>query len=218
MVRLLAARLAPFAVTLLGFGLGVKSAEAQIIYPFETIQEYETTLVPIERNISKVTNIGMSVDAPYGLTNFVNTNYSELNPNTGVLKFSPDPATFGLENLPFGSITYFGSTSDKLFGNISGTGLLDFQNLVGNVSGTITVTGGEGKFSGATGTLTFVENNTFSPNPTAPINGRNFVSGSIVAPTKVPESGTTTAIVGFGLIGASILLRRHKLKFALITS
>jgi len=200
MVRLFVARLAPFAVTLLSFGLNPPSALSQIVYPFETIQEYQTTLVPIERNISKATNIGISVDAPY----------SELNPNTGVVNVSPDPATFGLKNLPFGLVTFFGSTSDKLFGSISATGLLDFQNLVGNVSGTITITGGEGKFSGATGLLTFVENNTFTPDPTAPINSRAFVKGSIVAPTKVSESETTTALVGFGLIGAITLLRRHK--------
>jgi hypothetical protein len=218
MVRLFAARLAPFAVTLLVFGLNPKSAQAQINYPFETIQEYETTIVPIAANISKVTNIGINIDAPYGLTNFVNTNYSELNPNTGVIKFSPDPAAFGLQNLPFGSIGYFGSTSNKLFGTVSGTGLLDFQNLIGNVADTITITGGEGKFSGATGTLTFVENNAISPNPTAPMKGRNFVSGNIITSVKVPESDTTAAVVGFGLIGSTTLLRRHKSKFALIKS
>jgi hypothetical protein len=91
MVRLFPTRLAPFAVILLSFGLNPPSAQAQIIYPFETIQEYQTTLVPIERNISKITNIGISVDAPYGLTDFINTNYSELNPNTGVINISPDP-------------------------------------------------------------------------------------------------------------------------------
>lgn len=212
MVRLFATTLASFAVTILGFGLNLKSAQAQIIYPFQTIQEYETTIVPITPTISKVTNTGINIDAPYGLTNFVNTNYSELNPSTGVIKFSPDPATFNLQNLPIGSITYFGSTSNKLFGTVSGTGLIDFQNLVGNVSDTITITGGEGQFNGASGTLSFVENNTISPDPTAPTKGKNLVSGNIIVPTKVPESDTTTAIVSFGLIGATTLLRRHKFK------
>jgi hypothetical protein len=106
-----------------------------------------------------------------------------------------------------------------LFGSVSATGLLDFQNLVGNVSGTITIIGGEGKFSDATGSLTFVENNTFTPDPTAPINSRAFVKGNIVAPAKVPESDTTVAIVGFGLIGATTLLRHHKFKgFTLVKS
>ncbi|MBW4599705.1 MAG: hypothetical protein KME29_08825 [Calothrix sp. FI2-JRJ7] len=213
MVRLFAAYLTPFALTLLGFGLNLKSAQAQIIYPFETIQEYETTIVPITANISRVTNTGINIDAPYGLTNFINTNYSELNPSTGVIKFSPDPATFNLENLPFGSITYFGSTNNKLFGTVSGTGLIDFQNLVGNVSDTITITGGEGKFNGATGTLTFVENNTISPNPTTMMKGRNLVSGNIIVPIKVPESDTNAALIGFGLIGATTLVRRNKFTF-----
>ena len=211
MVRSLAVKLAPFAVTLVGFGLGTPSTIAQIQYPFETIQKYETTLVPLRANVSKVTNTGISVNAPYGLTQLINTNYGELNPGTGVITFSPDPATFGLQDLP-GEVTLFGAGSDKLFGAVSGTGLLDFQNLVGNISGTITITGGEGKFSGATGTLTFVENNILNLDPTAPISSQAFVSGSFQTPQVVPEPENTTTLVVMGVIGVGFGLRRRKIR------
>ena len=115
MVRLFVARLAPFAVTLLSFGLNPPSALSQIVYPFETIQEYQATLVPIELNISKATNIGINVDAPYGLTDFVSTNYNELNPNTGVINVSPDPAEL-LQNCQY--LLPFQSRPDILRANV----------------------------------------------------------------------------------------------------
>ena len=71
----LATYLAPIAVTLLGFGLQTKSAAAQTIYPFNATYSSESTLVPVTENVSKVTIISSSTDAPYGLTKFVNTNY-----------------------------------------------------------------------------------------------------------------------------------------------
>jgi hypothetical protein len=207
--------LAPVVVTLLCFALGDAKAFAQDLYSFETIQEYETTLVPIQGNISKVTNIGISVDAPYGLSQFENFNYSELDSNTGVIKISPDPKTFGLEGFPNGKNTFFGNGPDKLFATTSGSGLLDFQNLVGNVSGTITITGGEGRFQGATGILTFVENNTFTEDPTAPIKSRAKVSGSFrVIPIAVPEPSSITALVGAGITGACFWLRRRNYRTA----
>ncbi|GAB1542241.1 hypothetical protein NUACC21_49150 [Scytonema sp. NUACC21] len=206
--RISALWLAPVVVTLSGFMLDAK-AFALPEFPFETVQEYKTTLVPIEGNISKVTNIGISVDAPYGLTQLINTNYGELDPNTGAIRFSPDAATFGLKGLPIGEAVFFGNGLDRLFGTISGSGVLDFQASVGNISGNITITGGEGRFSDATGILTFVENNTFNSDPTAPINSRATVIGSFqVIPRLVPEQGATTAIVG-ALAGACLWLRRR---------
>ncbi|MBW4631247.1 MAG: hypothetical protein KME30_04900 [Iphinoe sp. HA4291-MV1] len=47
----------------------------------------------------------------------------------------------------------------------------DFENLVGSGFYTINITGGEGRFIGAKGILTFSETNVLSPDPTAPING-----------------------------------------------
>ncbi|MBD0390691.1 MAG: hypothetical protein ICV54_30395 [Nostoc sp. C3-bin3] len=108
--------LAPIAAALLSFGLGNAKARAQTQYPFEAIYDSETTLEPITANILKITNIGESADAPYGLTRVVNISYGDLNSNTGVITIEPDPATFGLDDLPLGNITIFGQGADKLFG------------------------------------------------------------------------------------------------------
>ena len=212
MLSLHAIWLTSVAVTLLGFGLGDAKAMAQAQYPFETVQEYETSFIPITGNISQVTNIGVSVDEPYGLTNLENTNYSEFDPDTGVITFNSDPTTFGLEGLPVGSVTFFGQGEDNLFGTISGTATLDFQNLVGTGSGTIAITGGSGRFSGANGILTFFENSTVSSDPTAPLRAQAIVSGSFdVLPVEtVPEPKAPTALVSMGLIGIGMLLRKHR--------
>lgn len=212
MLRLHSIWLTPVTVTLLGFGLGDAKAMAQAQYPFETVQKYETSFIPITGNISQVTNIGVSVDEPYGLTNLLNTNYGEFDPDTGVITFNSDPTKFGLEGLPVGSVTFFGRGEDNLFGTISGTATLDFQNLVGTASGTIAITGGSGKFSGATGTLTFLENSTLSPDPTAPLKAQAVVSGSfdVLAVEPVPEPTSSTALASMGLIGMGMLLRKHR--------
>jgi len=214
MIRFHAVWFAPVVATLLSFALGTKSALAQTQYLFETIQNYETTFVPITANISKVTNIGESIDAPYGLTNLINTNYSLIDSNSGAVTFNSDPATFGLEGLPFGSVSFFGQGNEKLFGTISGTAALDFQNLVGTASGTITITGGSGRFSGATGKLSFLENDILSPDPTASIKSRAVVSGSFQTFQSVPEPRNTTTLVVMGVIGFGLLLRRRSLGVA----
>jgi hypothetical protein len=211
MVRFQAVWLAPVAAALLSFGLGNAKASAQTQYPFETIYNSETSLEPIATNIFRITSIGDSVDAPYGLTRLVNVSYGNLNSNTGAIAIDPDPATFGLENFPLGNITIFGQGEDKLFGNTKGTATLDFQNLVGTVSNTINISGGSGKFSGAIGTLILTENLTLNPDPTAPVRGRPLVKGSFQTFQTIPEPRNVAAIFSIGVIGMGFLLRRRKL-------
>ncbi len=172
----------------------------------------ETTLTPIAPNISRATDIAQTADAPYGITNFENTNYSQFDPITNTITFGPDAAQFGLEGLPIGTVTFYGSGSDRLFGTSSGTASLDFANLVGNSSGTINITGGEGRFNGAVGSLVFNENVTVNPDPTAPLNGQALVSGSFQTSAAVPEPRNDAALVGLGVLGTGFLLRRLKLR------
>lgn len=209
MIRFQAVCLAPVVAALLSFGLGNAKASAQTQYPFETIYNSETTLEPIAANIFRITSIGDSVDAPYGLTKLVNVSYGNLN-NTGAIAIDPDPATFGLENFPLGSITIFGQGEDKLFGSTKGTATLDFQNLVGTVSDTINISGGSGRFSGAIGTLILSENLTLNPDPTAPVRGRPLVKGSFQTFQTIPEPKNVAAISSIGVIGMGFLLRRRK--------
>lgn len=171
-------------------------------------------LRPITPETTEVTVIGENADAPYGLTNLISSNYGRLDPTTGVLTFSSDPTAFGLEGLPVLSDRLFGSSDDSLFGFSSGTAVIDFQNQTGLGSGTINITSGSGRFSGATGTLLFTEEDTLSPDPTVPARGQAFVRGSF---QTVPESKTNTAIVGLGMIAVSFLLRQHSRKSAFVS-
>lgn len=102
-------------------------------------------------------------------------------------------------------------TNNKVFGTASATAVLDFENLTGGGSGTVTITGGEGLFTGATGILDFSEQDIINPDPNAiSLRGKALVSGSIEA---VPEPGTGTGtLVGMGVIGAGFLLRRRHRK------
>lgn len=213
MIRFYAVWFAPVAATLLTCGLSATTM-AQTIYPFEAIYNSENTLVPIAENISKVTITAETGNAPYGLTKFVNTNYGLINRDAGTIIFEPDAAKFGKTGLPLGGVTFFGQGNDNLFGTISGTAALDFQNLVGTASGTVTITGGSGRFSGATGKLSFLENDILSLDPTAPIKSRAVVSGSFKTFQSVPEPRNTTTLVVMGVIGFGLLLRRRSLEVA----
>ncbi len=208
MVRTQAVWVGTLAAAMLGFSSN--AATAQTIFPFEATYNSENTLTPITENISRVNITAESEDAPYGLTRFENTNYGQFDPEAGTITFSPNPETFGLEDLPTGGVTFFGSGNDRLFGNITGTAELDFQNLVGEATGAFNITDGAGRFTGATGTFAFLETDTLNPDPTAPFPSQAVVSGSFQVPRQVPESSNTTSLVGLGVIGAGFLLRRLK--------
>jgi hypothetical protein len=196
------------ALTLVGFGSSVTKASAQTTYPFQAT--YNSEITTKETNIPLVldtTVIGESPDAPYGLTNLIIKNYSQVDPNTGVATYNSDPATFGLQNVPFGTLTLSGQGNDKLFGTNKGTASLE------SGSGTISITGGEGRFRGATGTLDLFQTITSNPDPTgltAPIISPATISGSFVVSQAVPEPKTDAMLVGIGVIGAGLVLRRHR--------
>ena len=216
MVPLQAIWFGTFAATILSFISSNTAATAQIIYPFDATYNSENTLTPIIDNISKVTITAESTDAPYGLTKFVNTNYGKIDPSTGTITFSPDAAEFGLENLPSGGVTFFGNGSDRLFGNITGTAALDFQNLVGTATGVFNITDGSGRFTGATGTFAFLENDTLNPDPTAPFKSQAFLRGSFLTPRQVPESSNSKSLLGFSVVAVSLLIRRRAIERSIV--
>ncbi|MBR8833927.1 MAG: hypothetical protein DSM106950_07785 [Stigonema ocellatum SAG 48.90 = DSM 106950] len=202
------------AALLLSFGTSAQSAMAQTTYPFEATYNSENTLVPITENVSRITINAQSTDAPYGLTNFANTNYGLIDLATGTITFRPDATEFGLQNLPSGNLTFFGEGSDQLFGTITGTAKLDFQNLVGTATGSFNITGGSGKFSGATGTFSFVENDILNLDQTALFKSQAVLSGSFQTPQVVPKPRNITALVSMGVIGVGFGLRRRSFRVA----
>lgn len=194
----------PVALTLASFGTDGAKAIAQTNYPFEATYNAEITNKPTSLpNVFQTTVTGESPDAPYGLTNLTINNYSTVDFNTGQATYDSDPAKFGLEGVPFGTLT-LSDSDDKLFGTNSGTASLEAG------SGTINITGGEGRFVGASGSLNLSQIITSNPDPTgvnAPIISPATISGSIQA---VPEPRANATLIGIGAIATGFLLRRHR--------
>ena len=87
--------LVPVALTLAVFAPSATKAIAQTTYGFEAVYDLEVTLREIAPNISEVTVVGESADAPYNLTQLMSMNYAQVDPNTGVSTSGPDAAAFG---------------------------------------------------------------------------------------------------------------------------
>ncbi|ACC81692.1 hypothetical protein [Nostoc punctiforme] len=203
--------LVPLVFSLVSVGASTAKAIAQTIYPFDVVYDTEVTLTPIpSTDVSTAFVSGFNSDAPYGLNNFLSiNNYSRTDPNTGNLLFFQDAAKFGLQGLPIGRDEFFGSGEDKLFGSSSATASFDFINrqLVG--FGTITITGGTGRFIGATGIFNFSEIESLDQDPTALLKGQAFLNGSFQTPQKTPEPRTNATLLGICVIGIGLMLRRR---------
>lgn len=198
-------------LTSVSFGFDAVKAIAQTTYPFSGSYNTKIDVVPIGEGLSQSIELATSEEAPYGLTQYQGLIYAQTDPATGGLIFNTDPLVFGLPNLPFGYIIFSGeSTDNKLYGSATATAIFDLENLTGQGSGTLTITGGEGLFADATGTLDFFEVDQLNPDPSIlSINGKAQITGSI---TAVPEPGTElgTLVTTGGLIGVTVLLRRRR--------
>lgn len=202
-------------LALLSVGLSSARTNAQTTFDFDTF--YDTTVVleplPLTPQVTKATITGTNPNAPYGLTNFSSLNYSQFNPATDTFTFIPDAAKFGVEGLPVGMDMYFGSGEDKLFGLSDATAVIDSANNLLNGTGTVTITGGGGRFAGATGTFSFNESEPLNEDPTAPLKGRAFIKGTFQVPQPVPEPKTDMGLVGVAVVGVGLLSRyRHRSK------
>ena len=198
-------------LTSVSFGFDAVKAIAQTTYPFSGSYNTKIDVVPIGENLSQSIELATSEEAPYGLTQYQGLIYAQTDPATGGLVFNTDPLVFGLPNLPSGYITFSGEgTDNKLYGSATASAIFDLESLTGQGSGTLTITGGEGLFADATGTLDFFEVDQLNPDPSIlSINGKAQITGSI---TAVPEPGTElgTLVTTGGLIGATVLLRRRR--------
>lgn len=209
--------LIPVALTCLSIGSNIQKAAANTIFPFNTVYETELTITPIPNtDVVRASVTGTNSNAPYGLTNLISENYSRIDIETGIGTFSANPEDLGLDPavFPFLEEEYFGSGDDKLFGFSQITAQFDFQNETVSGIGTVNITGGAGRFTGATGTLDFEENGDFDPNATGPILGEAIINGSFQVPHQIPEPSDTIGLA-FGVVGSGLFLRRKKSKTTL---
>lgn len=204
--RLYSLWLLPIAVTLSSFAFNTTKATAKTTYAFSANYNIFSTSTPITQNISVASLSGTSSNAPYGLNTISGLTYAEVDFATGFFRFNTDSTTFGLQGLPVGSIV-FGSGINKLFGTDSAIGQIDFTTNTATASGTFTITGGEGIFKRATGTLSFFEFDTLSFDPSIPTIAVASLNGFI---QTVPEPKTNKTIIAMGVIGVGVLLRHRR--------
>jgi hypothetical protein len=221
MLRSSTAWLFAFALTFTGFGSNVQSAAAQTTYTFDATYDAISRVSSfITEDITANTASGSSNNAPFGLTKANVLLYNQTDLTTGSYRFNTNPETFGLQGLPLGGVTLFGESDNKLFYEVeNGTGVVDLTTLTTRASNTVNITGGEGLFEGATGTLTSSEVyqvGNLLVDPTSAIRGTVRVSGTIQVPftQKVPEPTNTAALIGMGMIGVGFGVRRQRHKAA----
>lgn len=210
MLQPTALRHIPLAFALIGFAPSAALAITPTAYPFDATYDVVVTAIDITPNLEQTFISGTSTNAPYGLTKVNGLAYSQTNFTTGIFSSNTDPNTFGLQGYPLGSITFSDNGSDSLFGNQITSGLIDFNTFNVTSSGTVTITGGSGLFSNATGTLTFSQVQPLSLQPGVALTGQARVNGSFQV-IPVPEPTTNAIGLVIGAIAASVLRhRRHR--------
>lgn len=217
MLRLLAVSRFLVAATFISFGVSTAKATATTIFPFEATYNTQSVVEEVRPGISQITVTGKSETAPYGLTNLFSLSYGQLNLDTSELITTEDPARFGNSDLPFGENRIFSSNNDdSVFTRESVTRPLpiDFKNPTTSIFSTLNITGGSGRFNGATGTLNVSIEDTLTSSSTVLSKGRVKYSGSFQTPQSVTEPANTTALIGMGIFGASLLRRQRKPKVA----
>jgi hypothetical protein len=213
MLRSLTLWLAPVALTLVGFGVSSTPAFAQTTYSFSANYDLVNGGSPLTPDFeySEIYVSGQSTDAPFGLTELTGLTYLQ-DFGDGTFVANTDPSVFGFPNLPVGSFVFESSSGDRLFGSETASGTVDLQTFAVENRGTITLTGGEGRFEGATGTLSFFEQGTRG----VPYIGTLAVNGSfqVAASQTVPEPKTDTTLIGIGAIAAGLLFGRRSRSLA----
>ncbi|WP_341529582.1 hypothetical protein WKK05_09870 [Nostoc sp. UHCC 0302] len=203
--------LLPVTVCLVTFGSIRPAVSAQINYTFSANYDTLNTSVNAAPNIVQVSPSWKSTNASFGLNTLSGLVYGLTDFNTGKFTFDTNPTKFGLQGFPAGSVVIEGSGGDKLFASDSAVGLIDFQTLTATTTGVYTITGGEGKFKGASGKLDFSEIGKLSLDPNTPFQGKASVTGSFQV-NAVPEPKYDAALLALGVLGVGTQLRRRSLR------
>ena len=199
--------LVPTALALVSVGQSTAPVIAQTTYPFNANFHILITGKNITSNVAEILISGESTDAPYSLTEISGLGYTQTDLATGFFKSYTDPTTLGLQDLPLGSIIFYGDSNNKLFGFGSDIGSIDFKTLNVSSLGTLTITNGMGKFESATGTLVLSQIEPPTYEPGLSLKGQIEVNGSFQA---VPEPETNNTIFVLGMMVAGMLLRQRK--------
>ncbi|PSO92295.1 MAG: hypothetical protein BRC48_14545 [Cyanobacteria bacterium QS_9_48_30] len=211
--RLLALEGATLTAALITGTSVAQAASFDFSETYDTRVTIDPSFRPDNQNLFRVTVTGESADAPFGLTNFVSDTYGQFNPNTNTATFDANPAAIGIEGEPILSDRYFGGRNE-LFGRASDMAKFNFEQGTVMGAGTIALTGGEGVFENATGTIDFTQNDTL-PGSELPqsFEGEARLDYQVQTPQPVPEPGTNAMLVASaGIIGFGFLKRSRRRK------
>lgn len=193
------------ASLLLSLGLNAATASAATL-SFNADYDILATAENLTPNLAKISLSGTSTDAPYDLNQVSSISYSQTDFTTGAYTSNTDPTAFGLQGYQPGYVKFFGNGSDSLLAIGSGNGAIDFTNLTVTISSTLTISGGEGVFTGATGTLTSSQVVPANIQIGVDLKGQNTVSGNVKAVPE-PESNMTPLVAA--VVAAGMLWRRR---------
>lgn len=206
----------PVVLTIISFSSNTKKVNAQTTYTFDA--SYDSVGIsnfdPLNPTApEQVIFNGSSTNAPYGLTELDALRYSQFDLDTGTFTITSDPTSIGLEGVTDGFITLGGNNGNRLFGTYSGSGIVNFENNTATESYTFTIAGGEGIFTGASGTLSAEAFNILPTEiqepPNTFISQRSF-SGSFQTPQTVPESTSVVTLIGMGIGAGFLLYKRYR--------
>ncbi|MBH8566963.1 PEP-CTERM sorting domain-containing protein [Nostoc sp. CENA67] len=212
--------LIPLTLTIVSFGSNIERATAETTKTYTFNADYKT-LVTIDTSyrpdldIIRATITGESVEpAPYGLNFFTSNTYGKLesSDNASIIKytFNSDPTVFGLTDAPLLYDRYYGG-ANELFGRASDSAEINFVQETIKGGGTISIFGGTGLFKNATGTISFTEEDKLNLSG-SPSEGLAKLTFTLQTPQSVPEPTATTTLIGMGLIGAGLILKRCRYK------
>jgi hypothetical protein len=205
--------IATVGVTFFSQGVVSAPALAETTYLFDNA-DYDITLNVTGSPAPGILNLfiaGDSINAPFGLTQFLSNTYTQLDP-TGLITFDTNPTAFNLQSSP-GFVKFSGTGSDsnnEISGDARGNGFVNLATGEQEFNSIATITDGEGRFSGAVGQLTFSFSGIALSSTLTSFRGHLLVSGSLSTPTAtVPEPSTVQALLGIGVIGVGVLLRQR---------
>lgn len=199
-------------LSLVTIGSCIIPSQAQALIKFSKEYNFSTSSTPIlEKNLLVGPGEGVTTGADFSLNLFKSLVYANLTDaslsvQTGVpFVYDSNPQTFGQNEAEMG-ITFFGEDNDKLFGTLKGTNTVDPATFNTITSGKIGITGGEGRFKGASGSGTVLGN--FSLDLTKPVNtGKVLVNLSFDAPKSIPEN-TNSVGTAFAALCAGVMLKK----------
>lgn len=169
----------------------------------------------------QVTGENAAPNTPFGLTNFTSNTVGlplppQTDPTTGqptrqVSIFRANPADLNVDvpTPEFSDVYFGGDTDNKIYGQANDQAIFDFVEGTVQGFGVITIVGGEGIFEGASGRIEFTQSDELGA-PNEPTRGQAKLDFSVEVPQVVSEPTSNAAIVGMGVIGSLLLLRRYR--------